>query len=78
MHCPNYKNCQLVHLSGFVDSESHRETYIQNYCTGKDARWSDCKRFQIHGILHFCPDFVFPDTRLSLEEIMEKFDNDIL
>lgn len=76
MHCPNYANCQLVFMTGFVRPESLRELYIQNYCTALQENWKQCKRYQTSSILHFCPDFVFPDTVLTLNEIMEKFDEE--
>jgi len=77
MHCPNYPTCQLIHVAGFVEPETLRDSYIRDFCSDSIENWHNCKRFQTHRILHFCPDFVFPDTSLSVDEIMERFDNDI-
>ncbi len=78
MHCPNYGNCQLIHIAGFVESESLREEYMQSYCTNPQEHWQCCKRYQTNSVLHFCPDFVFPDTTLNLSEILDKFDEEPL
>ena len=77
MHCPNYSTCQLIHVSGFVESETLRDTYISNFCINIPENWKNCKRFQTNSILHFCPDFVLPDIPLSVDEIMDRFDNEI-
>jgi len=77
MHCPNYATCQLIHIPGFVEPENLRETFVQEYCTDSADNWINCKRFKTNNILHFCPDFVLPDTPLSIDEIMDRFDNDI-
>lgn len=76
MHCPNYANCQLVHLNGLVIPESLRKDYIQSYCLHPGENWKQCKRYQTNEILHFCPDFVFPDTPLSTHEIIDRFDQE--
>lgn len=78
MDCPNYSTCQLIHIRGFVESETIRRQYIDNFCTSAEENWNQCIRFQTSRSLHFCPDFVLPDTNLSLDEIMERFDNEII
>jgi|WetSurMetagenome_2_1015567.scaffolds.fasta_scaffold142682_2 hypothetical protein len=75
MKCPNYHSCQLINIEGFLKSQSRREQYMEEYCSGKLENWKNCTRFRTHGALHFCPDFVFPDTGLTLDEIMDRFDN---
>lgn len=77
MHCPNYPTCQLIHVQGFVEPEILREAYLNDFCNDESGHWKTCKRFQTNNILHFCPDFVFPDTLLSIDEIMDRFDDDI-
>jgi hypothetical protein len=74
MNCPNYDNCQLIRVKGFVVSGDKREYYINAYCTDSQERWETCKRYQTHQVLHFCPDFVMPDTRLTIDQIMDHFD----
>jgi hypothetical protein len=77
MHCPNYPTCQLIHVPGFVEPETIREVYIRDYCMNRLENWQNCIRFQTHNLLHFCPDFVLPDTHLSVDEIIQRFDNEI-
>jgi hypothetical protein len=76
MHCPNYPNCQLINTKGFVESETPRERYIREYCSDPGEMWKNCTRFRTHSALDFCPDFVLPDSRLSMDEIMDRFDDE--
>jgi hypothetical protein len=76
MNCPNYPSCQLIHKPGFVKSKTLLDAYIRTYCLDSLENWSACKRFMTNNMLHFCPDFVFPDTALSVDEIIDKFDQD--
>ena len=47
---------------------------MRDYCQRTQEHWSVCKRFIIKNELGTCPDFVLPDTTLSLPEIIAKFD----
>jgi hypothetical protein len=77
MHCPNYPTCQLIQIPGFIESVTIREAYITTYCNANPEYWSNCKRYQTHHFLGFCPDFIFPDSSLSLDEIIDRFDIEI-
>jgi 5-methylcytosine-specific restriction endonuclease McrA len=77
MNCPNNPNCQLITIDGFVDSEAKRRHYIETYCSPENHIWEKCKRYLIHSRLHFCPDFVMPDTYLSIDKIIDRFDNEV-
>jgi len=72
--CPNFNVCKLVDTSGFTGDEDQRKQYIQSYCRANELKWNSCKRLITKYELHFCPDFVLPDTPLSVDEIMDKFD----
>jgi hypothetical protein len=74
LHCPNYDSCKLVHLEGFIREQKKKKNYIENYCLKTDNSWKNCKRYIAKDSLSFCPDFVLPDTGLSMEEIVAKFD----
>ena len=77
-HCPNYNDCKLVISNLIVTSVSVKEKYISDYCLkGKDY-WSQCKRYITKSTLNFCPEFVLPDTPLTPEEIIDKFDNELI
>lgn len=76
--CPNYNSCKLVNETGFTGDESQRKKYISDYCQADKTKWESCKRLIAKNTLNFCPDFVLPDTHLSLNEIIDKFDEDNL
>jgi hypothetical protein len=75
MACPNYDSCQLIHVEDFLESLSRRQEYIQRYCIDEGQNWQNCRRFLTYRALHFCPDFVLPDTSQTTEEIIDDFDN---
>ncbi|MCX6270276.1 MAG: hypothetical protein NTU44_03480 [Bacteroidetes bacterium] len=64
----------MIHYKGIVQDEEQRQAYIAGFCTHDEKKWEECKRFKTNAVLHFCPDFVLPDTSLNLEEIMDRFD----
>lgn len=73
-NCPNFKECKLANTVGFVGSEQHRLKYIDSWCKGGLQKWSNCTRFVVHKALNFCPDFVMPDTNITPDEVIDKFD----
>ncbi|MBN2174355.1 MAG: hypothetical protein JW731_09495 [Bacteroidales bacterium] len=77
-NCPNYNSCRLVNLQDFKFQDTTRKKYIEIYCSTGEANWNSCKRYLTKKTLGFCPDFVLPDTTLSLNEIIEKFDEESL
>ncbi len=74
MICPNYQICKLVTTKGFSGDEQRRQEYMDEYCIRGKEKWSACKRYITKKALNFCPDFVLPDTTLSPDEIIDKFD----
>jgi len=74
--CPNYNSCKLVNDLEFTIDESKRKNYISEYCKADKSKWGSCKRLIAKKVLNFCPDFVLPDTDLSTDEIIDKFDNE--
>lgn len=77
-YCPNYSSCKLVNTVGFTGDEQTRKQYIQVYCEADESKWNNCKRLIVKEKFHFCPDFVMPDTNLSPDEIIDKFDDENL
>ena len=73
-NCSSFGSCKLVKKDSLGLTEKTREEYIQNYCLSQNRAWETCRRFECRKALHFCPDFVLPDTALSLDEIIEQFD----
>jgi hypothetical protein len=72
--CPNYVGCKIVESKLPAIDESGRHFYIQNYCASVEGTWENCKRLITKNMLHFCPDFVLPDTTLSPIEILDMFE----
>lgn len=70
--CPNAKGCILINNNDFGIKE--REYYMQKFCFSSEMAYTSCKRYQTVIAFHFCPDFVLPDTELSLDEIIDKYD----
>ena len=77
-HCPSYNSCQLVKDEDIIADGNTRLFYIINFCKANKEDWNSCKRLITKTALNFCPDFVLPDTRLTLDEIIDKFDNENL
>ena len=76
-YCPNYKDCKLVQSDLVIkDNEALKLAYIESYCTDKEKVWNSCKRYQTRMQLQFCPNFVLPDSKLSIDEIMDKYDEE--
>ena len=75
MFCPNYKGCQIINVDGFVKKKSKKFFYISKYCESKEDNWLKCKRYTTKKELNVCPDFIFPDTVLTIDEILDKIEN---
>jgi len=50
--------------------------YTDTYCCCKEGSWSECMRFRAKEKINFCPDFVFPDSLMTMDEIIDRFDNE--
>lgn len=77
MNCPNHTNCQLIHENGFLDTEEIKQFYLNQFCTSSNEDWHSCKRFETGQRLKFCPDFVLPDTALTVDEIIDHFEEEL-
>lgn len=73
-YCPNFDSCKLVQLKGFVADNIAYNNYLESYCKTTDKTWENCKRYITKNAINFCPDFVMPDTLLSPDEIIDKFE----
>lgn len=76
-HCPGFNECRLVNKTGFAGNENLRKLYLNNYCTSVTQQWKSCKRYETKQLLHFCPDFILPDTSLSMDEILNKIETEL-
>jgi hypothetical protein len=73
--CPNAVNCQVLHKEGFVKDEETKEYYRARFCSvdSKNGYFS-CVRFITKQKLGFCPDFIFPNTEMTIDEIFNKLE----
>ena len=76
--CPNINTCRMVATTEVVPDEAQRQDYINKWCKQGEEVWIKCTRFNTKKKLGFCPDFVVPDTKLSIDEILDKFEEDNL
>jgi hypothetical protein len=74
--CPNMDTCALVNKPGFTGNEALKKKYMKDYCHASESRRNRCKRLIMKNTYHFCPDFVLPDTALTPDEIITKFDDE--
>jgi hypothetical protein len=64
----------MVSTDQVIPDKDEKEDYINSWCRNDPERWKGCKRFETKKTLGFCPDFVKPDTKLSIDEIIDKFE----
>jgi len=74
--CANINTCRLVTTNLVVPIEKKREEYMEIWCRKDEKVWGKCSRFITKKALSFCPDFVLPETALSIDEIIDKFDEE--
>jgi hypothetical protein len=75
--CPNYDTCQIINIDGLLPDSDMKKHYTDTFCTAKNEAWISCKRYQTKNKLNFCPDFVLPDSDLSIDEIIDKFEEQL-
>jgi len=75
--CPNITTCRLVTTDIVVPEKKVKDHYLEQWCNKEQDIWGNCKRYSTKKVLSFCPDFVLPDTQLSVDEIIDKFDAEI-
>ncbi len=73
--CPNYGGCRLVQTEVVEPDDAKREKYIEAYCSREEA-WKTCVRYITRKSLWICPDFVLPDSNLTEDEIIERYEDE--
>lgn len=73
--CPNAEGCILIHNVDFV-TENQRNDYMKHFCFSENKHFTHCKRYQTSVVYHFCPDFVLPDSDLTLDEIIDRYEEE--
>jgi len=74
--CPSYTGCQLILIDGFASTPPGKEFYERTYCVAGEDNWNRCKRYQTKKTLNLCPDFLMPDSPFSLDEILDKLEEE--
>ena len=72
--CPNMSTCKLVTDAGFIGDSMLRERYLTSYCRNEKLGYTFCNRYITKETIHFCPDFVLPDSAMTVDEIIERFE----
>jgi hypothetical protein len=74
-HCSLCSKCPL--FRGNIQlSEDTRIMYTYHYCLNQSNKWKECKRYSFEIVNGQCPDFVMPNTLLSLDQISQKAHQD--
>ncbi len=74
--CPNITTCNLVVRDDLGISKIQKEEYLTNFCNDGDKSWSSCTRYLTKKAINFCPDFVLPTTKITPNEVIDKFDEE--
>lgn len=72
--CPNLLTCKLATEVGFGVNESKRQEFIQTFCNDNEQKWKTCTRYIVKSALSFCPDFVYSDSAMTIDEVIDIFD----
>lgn len=73
--CPNLATCVLVSNKDNSLSVNKHNEYLREYCHGKYESWNSCTRFRVKKSINFCPDFVLPDSVMTPDEVIDRFDS---
>lgn len=74
--CPNIAGCRLVNDQGVNIHTAQRQMYIESYCHGYSPGYEACCRYITKKSIFFCPDFVLPDSAMTLDEILDKIESE--
>ncbi len=66
--CPKTATCKLFN-NNLLSKPEYAETYRSLFCNAGEKKWSQCKRYVVSGKLGKCPDYVLPNSSLTVDEI---------
>jgi hypothetical protein len=75
-YCPNIAGCRLVNDPTLHIEDNNRDFYIESYCRGNNPGYSECSRYKVKNQIFFCPDFIMPDSEMTLDEILERIEQE--
>jgi len=71
--CPNVKECPLL-MGMLAGKELFLDFYRSTYCEAGEEKYNKCKRFIVKNIYGKFPSDLLPNSSLSIEEIIKKYD----
>lgn len=71
--CIYYNTCPILTGKVTIDEKAIKD-YKDRFCNAGKKAWSKCVRFQVREIVGRCPPEVMPDSPMSPEEVIEKYD----
>ncbi len=72
--CPNISTCNLVVRDDLGINAKKKKEYMSKYCHRNEESWSVCTRYLTKKAINFCPDFVLPNSKMTPDEVIDKFD----
>jgi hypothetical protein len=73
--CPNYGGCRLVQTDVVEPDSIKKDQYISSYCL-REETFKTCKRYITRKALWICPDFVLPDSDITEDEVVERYEEE--
>lgn len=69
--CPKYEKCPLFN-SKLLERQQSTDTYKALYCKAGKAKYETCMRFKVSMKFGTVPDFVLPNSKMTMEQIGER------
>lgn len=66
--CPKSANCRLFN-NNILSKPEYAETYRSLFCNAGEKRWAQCKRNIVSTKFGKCPDYILPNSIMTVEEI---------
>jgi len=71
-NCPNVEKCPI--FNGILkDRKMTTKSYQMQYCSGGEAQYSECKRYQSKAKFGVCPPDLLPNSLMTLDQIALKY-----
>lgn len=69
--CPNYEKCPIY--NGILQGKTlTSKAYVQFFCEAE--AFTTCKRYLVKEATGICPPNILPNSVMSVQEIIEKYD----
>ncbi len=75
--CPKFEGCPIYNEKITLYSQQTLEIYKHNYCMAGEENYTKCKRYIfVQETGKPAPLFVLPNSELSVQEILQKMEQD--